>query len=139
MKPSEFKIFISVESYDDVAEKRYTLLYSTSLSSHSPNLTIFSLAPMLMTSLFPVPTPILIRWPRPFLSTHQILMSGQMSVIWSFLHSTPKSTITLFPPQFAQSNAHPRITLNNSILSLERTACILGVTFDPHLKGCKPK
>ena len=48
--------------------------------------------------------------------------------------SAPKSTITLFTPQFAQFNTHPKVTLNNSILSLERTACILGVTFGPHLK-----
>ena len=36
--------------------------------------------------------------------------------------------------QFAQSNTRLRITLNNSILSLERNPCILGVTFDPHFK-----
>ena len=35
--------------------------------------------------------------------------------------SAPKSTITLFTPQFA----HPRVTLNNSILPLEKTPCIL--------------
>ena len=48
--------------------------------------------------------------------------------------SAPNSTITLFALQFAQSNIHPQVTLNNSILSLERTPCILGVTFDPHFK-----
>ena len=48
--------------------------------------------------------------------------------------SAPKSTITLFTPQFAQSETHPQVTLNNSILHLEKTACMLGVTFDPHFK-----
>ena len=48
--------------------------------------------------------------------------------------SAPKSTITLFTPQFAQANTHPRVTLNNSILPLERTPSILDVTFDPHFK-----
>ena len=32
--------------------------------------------------------------------------------------SVPKSTITLFTPQFAHSNTHPQVTLNNSILPL---------------------
>ena len=48
--------------------------------------------------------------------------------------STPKSTITLITPQFAQSNTHPQVTLNNYILPLERIPCILGVTFDPDFK-----
>jgi len=48
--------------------------------------------------------------------------------------SAPKSTITLFTPQFAQSNIHPQVTLSDSVLPLERNPCILGVTFDPHLK-----
>ena len=39
--------------------------------------------------------------------------------------STPKSTITLFTPQFAQSHTHLQVTLNKSILPLERTPCIL--------------
>ena len=47
---------------------------------------------------------------------------------------TPKSTVTLITPQFAQSNTHPQVTRNSSILLLERTPCILGVTFDPHFK-----
>ena len=48
--------------------------------------------------------------------------------------SAPKSTITLFTPQFAQSNIHPQVTLSDSVLPLERNPCILGVTFDPHFK-----
>ena len=44
----------------------------------------------------------------------------------------PKSTITLFTPQFTKSNTHPQVTLNNSLLPLEKTPCILGVTFEPH-------
>ena len=48
--------------------------------------------------------------------------------------SAEKSTITLFTPQFTQSNTHPQVTLNNSILPMKRTPCILGVTFDPHSK-----
>ena len=43
--------------------------------------------------------------------------------------SAPKSTITLFTPQFAQSNTHTQVTLNISILPLEKTSCILRVTF----------
>ena len=49
-------------------------------------------------------------------------------------NSAPKSTITLFTIQFAQSSTHPQVSLNNSILPLERIPCILGVTFDPHFK-----
>ena len=45
--------------------------------------------------------------------------------------SALKSTITLFIPQFAQSNTHPRVTLNNSILPLERTPC----KFNTHVKS----
>ena len=50
--------------------------------------------------------------------------------------SASKFTIPLFTPQFAhaQSIIHPRVTPNNSILPLERTPCILKVTFDPHFK-----
>jgi len=48
--------------------------------------------------------------------------------------SAPKSTITLFTPKYAQSNTHPQVTLNNSILPLERNLCILGVPFDPYFK-----
>ena len=33
-----------------------------------------------------------------------------------------------------QSNTHPQVTLINSILSLERTLFVLGVSFDPHIK-----
>ena len=33
--------------------------------------------------------------------------------------SAPNSTITLFTPQFAQSNIHPQVTLNNFLLPLE--------------------
>ena len=48
--------------------------------------------------------------------------------------SIPKSTITLFTPQFAQSSTHLQVTLNSSILPLERTHCTLAVTFDRHFK-----
>ena len=48
--------------------------------------------------------------------------------------SAPKSIITLFTPQFAQSNTHPEITMNNFLLPLEKTHCILGVTFNLHIK-----
>ena len=50
--------------------------------------------------------------------------------------SAPKSTITLFTPQFALSDTHPQVTLNNSLLPLERTLCIqreyaeLGTSWD---------
>ena len=47
--------------------------------------------------------------------------------------SAPKF-ITLFISQFAQSNTHPQVTQNNSMLPLERTPNILGVTFDHHFK-----
>ena len=33
-----------------------------------------------------------------------------------------------------QSDFNPRVTLNDSILPLDRTPCILGVTSDPHFK-----
>ena len=48
--------------------------------------------------------------------------------------SALKSTVTLFIPQFVQSSTHHQVTRNNSILPLERTPCILGVTFYPHFK-----
>jgi len=48
--------------------------------------------------------------------------------------SASKSTITLFTSLFAQSNTHPKVTLNNSLLPLEKTPRILEVTFDPHFK-----
>ena len=48
--------------------------------------------------------------------------------------SVPKSAITLFTPQFAQSNVLPQVTLNNSILPSERTPCILRETLDSHFK-----
>ena len=48
--------------------------------------------------------------------------------------SVPKSTITLLNPEFAQPSNHPQVTLNHSILPLERPPCVLGVTLDPHLK-----
>ena len=51
-----------------------------------------------------------------------------------FTISALKSVITLFTPQFVQSNTHPRVTMNNSILPLERTPCVLGLTFDAHFK-----
>ena len=85
-----------------------------------------------MNSLFPVPTPTLIRCLRPFLPILQILRSGQISEVLLFF--SPKSTITLFTPQFSKSNTHPQVTLNNSILPLEWTPCPLGVSFDSHFK-----
>ena len=88
---------------------------------------------MLMTSPFPVPTPTLIRGPS-CLSAEAL--SAYLSNIeeWAyeqgFAINAPKSINT----QFVQSNIHPQVTLNNSILPLERTPCILGMTFNPHLK-----
>ena len=108
----------------------YYLPYSTHLPPNSPNPTTFSPTPMLITSLFHVPTPSLIRWLRHI---HQILRSGQLSDVWPFL-SARKSTISLFTPQFAQSSTHLQVTLNSSILPIERTSFILRVTFNPHFK-----
>ena len=99
----------------------------------TPNLKTFSPTSMQMTSLFSVPTPTLLRRLKPLPSMHQILRSRRMNKVYLCI-SAPKSTITLFTPQFVQSNTHPQVTLNNSILPLERTPCILGVTFDPHFK-----
>ena len=48
--------------------------------------------------------------------------------------SVPKSTITLFTPQFAQSNTHPQVILNNSMLPLEKTPLIPTVAFDSRFK-----
>ena len=48
--------------------------------------------------------------------------------------SVTKSIITLFTPQFAQCKTHGQVTLNNSLLPLERSPHILGVTFDPYSK-----
>ena len=47
--------------------------------------------------------------------------------------SAPKSHVTLFTSHTHQSRFHPIVTLNNTILPLERHPRILGVTFDPHL------
>ena len=47
---------------------------------------------------------------------------------------TSQSSQPVITPQFMQSNTHPRVTLNNTLLPLERTPHILGVTFDPHFK-----
>ena len=84
-----------------------------------------------ITSLFTVLAQTLIRRLRPLLPIHQILRSGDER---GLAISVPKSTITLFTPQFAQSNTHPQLTLNNSIPPLEHTPCTLGVTFNPHFK-----
>ena len=65
--------------------------YSTSLSPYAPNPTIFLPAPMMMISLFPVRTRTLIRWLRPFLPTHQLLRSRQISEVWPFLLQSPPS------------------------------------------------
>ena len=53
---------------------------------------------------------------------------------WGLANSVPKSTITFFTPQFAQSNTNPQVILNNSLLTFERTPHIPAVTFDPHFK-----
>ena len=55
-----------------------------------------------------------------------------MNGVWPFL--LQKFTITLFIPQFAQSSTHIQVTLNNYLLRLKKTPCILGVTFYPHFK-----
>ena len=51
----------------------------------------------------------------------------------SLLISAPKSTVTLFTPDTHQAQLHPRITLENAPLPLERTPKILGVIFDTTL------
>ena len=50
--------------------------------------------------------------------------------------SAPKFTITLFTPQFAKSNTHLQVTLNNFLPPPEKIPLILGLTFDPHFKLC---
>jgi len=85
----------------------------------------FSPAPMLMASLFPVPTPTLIRWHRPFLARSPNI--EEWADEQGLAISASKSTITLF-------TLYPQLTLNNSILPLERTPCLLRITFDPHFK-----
>ena len=52
------------------------------LCPHNP--TIFSPAPMLMTGLFPVPTPTLIRWLSLFLLTRSLLKRGWMNIFGCF-------------------------------------------------------
>ena len=76
-----------------------SLPYTTSLPTHFPKPTTFSSTPTQVTLLFPLPTQTLLRWLKPLPSMHQILRSG-----------------------------------NNSLLPLEKTHCILGVTFDPDFK-----
>ena len=46
--------------------------------------------------------------------------------------SAPKSSVTLFTSHTHQSHTHPTVSLDNTILPLERNPRILGVTFDPH-------
>ena len=53
-----------------------------------------------------------LRWLRPFLPTHQLLRNEEWADERGLAISAPKSTITLFTPLFAQSNTHPRVTLN---------------------------
>ena len=48
--------------------------------------------------------------------------------------SVPKSTVTIFTPDFAQSNTYPQVTLNNSILPLEESPRLPGTNLDPHFK-----
>ena len=51
----------------------------------------------------------------------------------SLLISAPKSTVTLFTPDTHQAQMHPKITLEDTQLPLERHPKILGVTFDTSL------
>ena len=44
---------------------------------------------------------------------------------WGLTMSAPKSTITLFTPQFKQLYSYPHVTLNNSLLPLEKRPHIL--------------
>ena len=106
----------------------YPLPYLTSLPPHST----FSPTPMLMTALFPVPTPTLIRWLRTLLPIHQILKSGEMSGVWPFLLQYPISL-------YSRLNSCILAPILWSIWTTpfyhhERTLCILGMTFDPHFK-----
>ena len=96
----------------------YPLPYSTSLPPHSPNPTTFSPTPMLMTSLFSVDQ-IAETFTAHLTNIEELADEGGLAI------SAPKSAITLFTPQFAQSHTHPQVTLNKSILPLERTPCIL--------------
>ena len=109
---------------------------STSFSPYSPSPTIFSPATMLMTSLFPLPTQTLFRWLRLFLPTHKILRGGKMSGVWPFLFQSPPSLCSPF--NVRNLSTHHQVTLNSSILPLETTPFILGVTFDPHFKFNAP-
>ena len=51
----------------------------------------------------------------------------------SLLISAPKSTVTLFTPDKHQFHMHPDITLEDTLLPLERSPKILGVIMDPSL------
>jgi hypothetical protein len=47
--------------------------------------------------------------------------------------SPQKSSITLLTPHRKESNYHPQVFLHNSILPLNKTPTILGITFDTHM------
>ena len=59
-------------------------------------------------------------------------IDGCSKKIYPISNVMKKSTITLFTTQFAQSSTEPRVTVNNSLLALERTPRILVVTIDPN-------
>ena len=56
-----------------------------------------------------------------------------------------KSSVTLFTPWSKQFNSHPQVSINNSIIPLDKNPKILGVTFDPmftfgpHIKNITTK
>ena len=82
--------------------------------------------------MFPVSTPRLLRWLKPLTPMHEILRSRRIERGSTI--SAPKSITILFTPQFMQSNTHPQVTLKNSLLPLEKTPCILKVTYNPDFK-----
>jgi hypothetical protein len=47
--------------------------------------------------------------------------------------SAPKSSVTVFSSATADSNIHPKITINNTIIPVNKNPKILGVTFDQQL------
>ena len=79
-------------------------VYSTNIYPHSANPPTFSPIHMLMTSLLSVPTPTLMRWLRPLSEVWPVRF-----VKLSLAICAPKSTITIFNPQSAQSQQLPTI------------------------------
>ena len=49
---------------------------------------------------------------------------------WDLIVLPKKSTVTLFTPQPNQSQEHPQILINGTIVPLEKQPRILGVTHD---------